>query len=75
MTPVWIRQTVFCLAAVLVAILMVASTCGSRAWAEIAFQYSFTADSDSAVLDSSGQRLTSQIHGARPIKSADGYVL
>lgn len=75
MTPVWIRKTALCLAMVLVAMLTVAGTHGSRAKADIAFQYSFNAGSSTAAVDSSSQRLTGQIRGARPVKSVDGYAL
>jgi hypothetical protein len=75
MTPVWNRKATLCLATLLVAILTVTGTCGSRARAEIAFQYSFNADSEVAVPDSRGQGLTAQIHGARPVPSANGYAL
>ena len=75
MTPVWNRETTLCLATVLVTMLTVVGTCGSRARAEIAFQYSFNAGSEAAVLDSSDQGQTGQIRGARPVQSADGYSL
>lgn len=75
MTPIWFRKTALCLVMVLVAMLTVAGTHGSRAKADIAFQYSFNAGSSTAAVDSSSQRLTGQIRGARPIKPVDGYAL
>jgi len=69
MSPTSIFRRVLCPAVVLVVVLTVAGTHGSRARADIDFQYSFTADSDTAVLDSSGQRLTEAITVYRDYQS------
>ena len=55
--------------------LVVLLTAGGDAAADSVFSYSFSGESGSMVVDGSGKRLSGQIHGARPVKSADGYAL
>ena len=58
---------VLCLTVMLVA--------GGSAAADTLFSYSFSAQSRSTAVDSSGKQLSGRVHGASPVESADGYAL